>query len=59
MLIRIQPLKQPAGTCWQVLLDNHSVTFRTEADARLFADTLQARLQAPHALPRHEQRVAS
>jgi len=59
MLIRIQPLKQPAGACWQVRLDNHSVTFRTEADARRFVATLQARLQAPHALPSEEQRVAS
>ena len=30
-----------------------------EAEARQFVATLQARLQAPHSLPREQQRIAS
>jgi hypothetical protein len=35
------------------------VTFRSEAEARQFVSTLQTRLQAPHSLPREQQRIAS
>ncbi|WP_165840821.1 hypothetical protein [Pseudomonas sp. SDI] len=37
---------------WQVQLDQHVVSFRSEAEARAFVNTLQARLQAPHPLKR-------
>lgn len=59
MKILIKALaKSPAGP-WQVLLDRHAVTFRSEAEARHFVSTLQTRLHAPHALPLEPQRVAS
>ncbi|EAN8120904.1 hypothetical protein WCE02_17155 [Pseudomonas juntendi] len=35
---------------WQVRLDQHVVSFRSEAEARLFVATLESRLQAPHTL---------
>lgn len=35
---------------WQVRLDKHVVSFRSEAEARLFVATLESRLQAPHPL---------
>lgn len=35
---------------WQVQLDQHVVSFRSEAEARAFVTLLQARLQAPHPL---------
>ncbi|HUE94549.1 hypothetical protein [Pseudomonas sp.] len=58
MNLVIQPVNQPQG-CWQVHFDQHRVTFRSEAEARQFVSTLQARLQAPHSLPREQQRIAS
>ncbi|CAM4108318.1 hypothetical protein CCOS865_04981 [Pseudomonas reidholzensis] len=33
---------------WQVRLDQHVVSFRSEAEARAFVATLESRLQAPH-----------
>jgi len=51
MNIMIQPVNNTGGRGWQVRFDNHSVTFRSEAEARQFVSTLQARLQAPHVLP--------
>ncbi|MFP5428813.1 MAG: hypothetical protein ACLGJA_23815 [Gammaproteobacteria bacterium] len=33
---------------WQVRLDQHVVSFRSEAEARAFVATLETRLQAPH-----------
>lgn len=33
---------------WQVRLDQHVVSFRSEAEARSFVATLESRLQAPH-----------
>ena len=57
MNIMIQPVKNTEGHSWQVRFANHSVTFRSEAEARQFVSTLQARLQAPHALPT-QQRAA-
>jgi len=35
---------------WQVRLDQHVVSFRSEAEARAFVVTLETRLQAPHQL---------
>ncbi|WP_172150282.1 MULTISPECIES: hypothetical protein [Pseudomonas] len=58
MNIRIQPLQKAAGACWQVRFASHSVTFRSEAEARQFVATLEARLQAPHQWPSQVQRAA-
>lgn len=33
---------------WQVRLDQHVVSFRSESEARAFVATLRKRLQAPH-----------
>ncbi|MCK9796411.1 hypothetical protein M1B34_01260 [Pseudomonas sp. MAFF 302030] len=51
-------IKELAKSQWQVRLDQHVVTFRSEAEARAFANTLENRLQAPHRLPQSEQRAA-
>lgn len=40
------------GCPWLVQLDQHVVSFRSEAEARAFVHTLQQRLQAPHPLRR-------
>ncbi len=40
-------IKEVAKSQWQVRLDQHVVTFRTEAEAQAFASTLQARILAP------------
>lgn len=52
-------LKEVAKSQWQVRLDQHVVTFRTEAEAKAFANTLQARILAPHNFPEQQQRAAS
>ena len=39
------------GARWQVRMDQHVVSFRSEAEAKAFVATLQARLRAPHRLP--------
>lgn len=44
MDIQIQPLTAFEGSDWEVRLDRIKVTFRTEAEARDFAETLQARI---------------
>lgn len=59
MKILIQPLQKTGVQQWQVRLDNHSVTFRSEREARQFVATLETRLQAPHSLPEAAQRIAS
>lgn len=61
MNVQIQQVHTPRGLRWQVSLDQHGVTFANEAEARQFIATLQARLQAPHPLPRavERERVAS
>jgi hypothetical protein len=51
MNVLIRQVMTPNGNRWQVCMDQHGVTFRSEAEARAFVTTLQARLQAPHALP--------
>ncbi|MDF0733714.1 hypothetical protein P0Y43_23845 [Pseudomonas entomophila] len=35
---------------WQVQLDQHVVSFRSEAEARAFVALLETRLKAPHVL---------
>ncbi|WP_173859962.1 MULTISPECIES: hypothetical protein [Pseudomonas] len=50
-------IKELAKSQWQVRLDNHAVNFRSEAEARAFTSTLEARLQAPHQLPQRQQRA--
>jgi hypothetical protein len=59
MNILIRPLTMARGNCWQVRMDQHVVSFRSETEARQFVATLEARLRAPHFLPRTEQRAAS
>ncbi|MDQ0650898.1 hypothetical protein [Pseudomonas cedrina] len=59
MKILIKALAKSAGNKWQVRLDKDAFTFRTEAEARAFADTLQSRIQAPHRLPNSPQRSAA
>jgi hypothetical protein len=58
MNILISPQTMARGSCWQVRMDQHSVSFRSETEARHFVETLQARLRAPHVLPQVEQRAA-
>jgi putative alpha-1,2-mannosidase len=48
-------IKEVAKSQWQVRLDQHVVTFRTEAEAQAFATTLQARIHAPHHFPEQQQ----
>ncbi|AZC22409.1 MULTISPECIES: hypothetical protein [Pseudomonas] len=57
MKILIKELATPQGSQWQVRLDQHAVAFRSEAEARAFAQTLQARLQAPHSIPQPQRAV--
>ncbi|WP_168191057.1 hypothetical protein [Pseudomonas sp. PIC25] len=58
MEIQVRSLKTAKGETWQVSLGRNSVTFRSEAEARDFVRTLEARLHAPHPLPRRDQHVA-
>ncbi|EXF45140.1 hypothetical protein BAY1663_02451 [Pseudomonas sp. BAY1663] len=51
MNILVRPLAPFPDSPWQVRLDHHSVTFRSEAEAKAFVDTLRQRLKAPHPLP--------
>ncbi|MDG1581445.1 hypothetical protein [Pseudomonas sp. GOM6] len=51
MNILIRPMQSASGTRWQVCLDQHGVSFRSEAEAQEFVRILRARLQAPHPLP--------
>ncbi|KIH85523.1 hypothetical protein [Pseudomonas batumici] len=57
MKILVKELTRPHGNQWQVRLDQHVVTFRSESEARAFVSTLQARLQAPHVFPDRQQRA--
>lgn len=59
MKILIKALAKSAGNKWQVSLDRDAFTFRSEAEARAFAETLQARIQAPHRIPLSQQRSAA
>ena len=51
-------IKELATSRWQVRLDQHAVTFRSEAEALAFTKTLEARLHAPHHIPGRQQRAA-
>lgn len=51
MHIQLDPPQCAARPFWQVRLDQHLVSFRSEAEARQFMATLQTRLAAPHRLP--------
>lgn len=60
MKIAIEQCNQGGECRWQVLLDQHRVSFRSEAQARQFVSTLESRLRAPHWLPEESmQRHAS
>ncbi|MGE8066434.1 hypothetical protein [Pseudomonas sp. NPDC089569] len=52
-------IKELAKSQWQVSLDQHAVNFRSEAEARAFTRTLEARLQAPHQIPPLQQHRAA
>ncbi|MEO4047496.1 hypothetical protein AAFN46_10450 [Pseudomonas sp. CAU 1711] len=52
MDIHIRELTTGAGVRWQVCLDRHGVSFRSEREAREFVAILRSRIGAPHALPR-------
>lgn len=60
MKIVVQPQNQSGERLWQVRLDQHRVSFRSEEEANQFVTKLEARLRAPHVLPdRPAQRQAS
>ena len=59
MKILIKALAKSPGSQWQVRLDGKAITFRSEAEARAFAETLQARIQAPHRFPISQQHSAA
>ena len=60
MKIVVQPQKQCDERLWQVRLDQHCVSFRSEEEARQFVARLEARLREPHSLPDWPaQRMAS
>ncbi|WP_248751355.1 hypothetical protein [Pseudomonas sp. MWU15-20650] len=59
MKILIKALAKSPGNKWQVRLDGDAFTFRSEAEARAFAETLQARIQAPHRMPSSQQRATA
>lgn len=50
MKVLIQSRDRGGERVWQVRLDQHCISFRSEAEARQFVATLQARLRAPHVL---------
>ncbi|WLH80024.1 MULTISPECIES: hypothetical protein [unclassified Pseudomonas] len=52
-------IKALAKSQWEVRLDQKAIIFHSEAEARAFADTLQARIQAPHRLPVNQQHSAA
>jgi hypothetical protein len=58
MKIAVRRLANPQGTRWQVRLGQHAVSFRSEAEAHAFIDTLESRLRAPHILPALAQKAA-
>ncbi|WP_192980601.1 hypothetical protein [Pseudomonas sp. EggHat1] len=51
MKIVVQPQNQGGECLWQVRLDQHCVSFRSEEEARQFVVRLEARVRAPHNLP--------
>ncbi|WP_082073275.1 hypothetical protein [Pseudomonas sp. LFM046] len=59
MKILVRPSTTLQGSAWQVCLDQHAVSFRSEAEARRFVSVLEERLKAPHTLPEWSRRIAS
>ncbi|MCO6056624.1 hypothetical protein NG726_08035 [Pseudomonas sp. MOB-449] len=59
MKILVRPTTTLQGAGWQVCLDQHAVSFRSEAEARRFVAVLEERLRAPHVLPDGARRIAS
>lgn len=57
MEILITERMKSKGARWQVKLDQHVVSFRSEAEAKAFVSILQARIRAPHPWP-EDQRTA-
>ena len=57
--ILVRQTTTPQGSGWQVCLDQHAVSFRSEAEARQFVSVLETRLTAPHPLPDTARRIAS
>ncbi|WP_137817528.1 hypothetical protein [Pseudomonas sp. 2FG] len=49
MNVEIEEVQGTAG--WVVKLDTCTVSFRSQDEAEAYAERLQARLDAPHALP--------
>ncbi len=50
-------IKALAKSQWEVRLDQKAITFHSEAEARAFANTLQARIQAPTGFPSNALRA--
>ena len=50
MKIVVSASSQNPNCPWQVRLDQHVVSFRSEAEARQFVTILESRLRAPHDL---------
>ncbi|MGE7994182.1 hypothetical protein ACQKPE_24850 [Pseudomonas sp. NPDC089554] len=50
MKIVVSTSKRNPNCPWQVQLDQHVVSFRSEAEARAFVALLETRLKAPHIL---------
>lgn len=58
MKVLVRPTRSAQGPSWQVCIDQHAVSFRTEAEAQRFVAVLEARLKAPHTLPEPPRRAA-
>ncbi|ALZ83038.1 hypothetical protein [Pseudomonas oryzihabitans] len=54
MKIVVRPLRKSTTSAWQVCIDKQAITFLSEADARSYVATLEARIAAPHPLPLRE-----
>lgn len=57
MKILVRSINTAQGMRWQVCLDQHGVSFHSEAEARAFVATLEARIKAPHRLPDTSRRA--
>ncbi|WP_252977212.1 hypothetical protein [Pseudomonas oryzihabitans] len=47
MKIVVRPLRKSTTSAWQVCIDKQAITFLSEADARSYVATLEARIAAP------------
>jgi hypothetical protein len=57
MKVLVRESANPHSGPWQVRMDQHVVSFRSEAEARAFVNTLESRLRAPHKLPESRQQA--